>query len=400
MPSAPNFKSAAFLREHVDSILAFYEPHVADPVHGGFHQNFYDDGTPFNPGDKHLVSSTRMVFNYCKAYQHAQTPERKAQFKARALAGLEYIRTQHWDASRPGYHWTLSVNQPVDSTNHCYGLAFVILAFSSCLSAGVADTRAELYRTWDLLNAKLWLPQSGLYADEASADWQTVSDYRGQNANMHCCEALLAAHQATGDEVFLERAYTLANTVSVTLADKAEGLVWEHFTKDLAIDWDYNRDDPKNLYRPWGFQPGHQTEWAKLLVLLHRVKPEAWMLTRAQSLFDRALETCWDSEQGGIFYGHAPDGSICDDDKYFWVQAESFAAAALLAEATGEARYWQWYEKIWQYSWAHFVDHQHGAWYRLLTANNEKTSNQKSTAGGKCDYHTMGACWEVLGVLA
>ncbi len=34
----------------------------------------------------------------------------------------------------------------------------------------------------------------------------------------------------------------------------------------------------------------------------------------------------------GLFYGFAPNGDICDNDKYFWVQAESFAAAALLAK--------------------------------------------------------------------
>ena len=48
-------------------------------------------------------------------------------------------------------------------------------------------------------------------------------------------------------------------------AAKADGLVWEHYDRDWNVDWDYHRDDPKHLFRPWGFQPGHQTEWAKLL---------------------------------------------------------------------------------------------------------------------------------------
>jgi hypothetical protein len=65
---------------------------------------------------------------------------------------------------------------------------------------------------------------------------------------------------------------------------------------------------------------------------------------------------------------------------------------------TGEARYWTWYDKIWGYSWEHFVDHQHGAWYRILGADNSKLTDEKSPAG-KVDYHTMGACYEVLNVL-
>lgn len=394
-----DFRSPEFLQRHTDSILEFYRPNVSDLKNGGFHQNFRDDGSVFNPGHKHLVSSTRMIFNYCKAYQNAATEAHKAEYKALAEAGLTYLLEYHWDGMRCGYHWVLQDNQPQDQTNHCYGLAFVILALATCVETGIGDVRSQLDITWELLNEKFWQADAGLYADEASADWQSISDYRGQNANMHCCEALLAAHNATGNTAFLDRAYTLAKTVAVTLADKADGLIWEHYTKTLDIDWDYNRDDPKNLYRPWGFQPGHQTEWTKLLLLLYRVRPEAWMIERARSLFDRALEICWDSEQGGIVYGHAPDSSICDDDKYFWVQAETFAAAALLADVTGEDQYWQWYDKIWAYSWEYFVDHEHGAWYRLLNRQNQKYSDEKSIAGGKCDYHTLGACWEVQRLL-
>jgi mannose/cellobiose epimerase-like protein (N-acyl-D-glucosamine 2-epimerase family) len=106
----------------------------------------------------------------------------------------------------------------------------------------------------------------------------------------------------------------------------------------------------------------------------------------------------WDARHGGLCYGFAPDGKVCDTDKYFWVQAESIAAAALLAHATGESRYWDWYQRLWNYSWRHFVDHRHGAWYRILDRENRKLSDEKSPAG-KTDYHTMGACYEVLALV-
>jgi mannose/cellobiose epimerase-like protein (N-acyl-D-glucosamine 2-epimerase family) len=176
-------------------------------------------------------------------------------------------------------------------------------------------------------------------------------------------------------------------------------LIWEHYTGDWQIDWEYNKQDPKHLFRPWGFQPGHQTEWAKLLCQLHKLAPkQSWLLSRAVALFDVALETAWDHVNGGICYGFAPDKSICDDDKYFWVQAESFAAAYRLYKLTGEEKYLSWYQKIWNYSWQHMVDHKHGAWFRILTVDNQKIEPFKSPAG-KTDYHTMGACYEVLGEL-
>ena len=63
----------------------------------------------------------------------------------------------------------------------------------------------------------------------------------------------------------------------------ANGLVWEHYHADWSVDWDYNKDDKTNIFRPWGYQPGHLTEWAKLLLILERhagrlAAPSDWLL--------------------------------------------------------------------------------------------------------------------------
>lgn len=388
----PAFRSSEFLKNHIQSILAFYESRAKDPS-GGYFQNYFDNGQTFDENQKQLVSSCRMVFNFASAKQlFPDTPR----FPELTQHGLDYVRSVHWENERQGYSWVIDNGEAVDQTNHCYGMAFVLLMYATVLKSGDESARADLYHTYELLERHFWRAQENLYADEISPDWQQASDYRGQNANMHACEALILAYEATQDDQFLDRAYILAEKVAVVQADKADGLIWEHFTPEHEIDWDYNRNDPKNLYRPWGFQPGHQTEWTKLLLMLHRHRPEQWMIERAESLFNWAVDNAWDDAHGGLFYGVAPDGTICDDDKYFWVQAESFAAAALLAMATGDEKYWQWYERLWAYSWDHFVDHQHGAWYRILNADNSKVTNRKSEQGAKCDYHTIGACLLVL----
>jgi mannose/cellobiose epimerase-like protein (N-acyl-D-glucosamine 2-epimerase family) len=278
----------------------------------------------------------------------------------------------------------------------------VLLAYSTAVKAGIGEAAPWMDEAWALLETRYWDAEAGLYRDEADTDWR-FSDYRGQNANMHLCEAMLAAFEAGNDARYLDRALLLADHMTRRQAGKAGGLVWEHYDRDWNVDWDYHRDDPKHLFRPWGFQPGHQTEWAKLLAILDghlrdRRTPADWLLPTARHLFDTAVARAWDDVNGGLRYGFAPDGTICDDDKYFWVQAESLAAAARLAHATGDSEYWNWYDKFWAYSWRHFVDHEHGAWYRILDRDNRKYSDEKSPAG-KTDYHTMGACYDVLRLL-
>ncbi|MFC3032535.1 AGE family epimerase/isomerase [Pseudoalteromonas fenneropenaei] len=387
--SAVDFRSSAFLTAHIEKTMQFYHPNALDS-NGGFFHFFKDNGEIYDKHTRHLVSSTRFVFNYAMA--HLANPN--AEYLAAVEHGLDFLESVHKQANG-GYAWLLHDGKVVDGTNHCYGLAFVLLANAVALKAGVQTARATIYRVWQLLEEKYFEPEFGLYLDEYNADFSQASSYRGQNANMHSCEALLMCYEATNDKVFLDRAYLLAETMTVKQANLAKGLVWEHYTQDWQIDWHYNLDDPKHLFRPWGFQPGHQTEWCKLLLILNRHRPNDWLVVRAKALFDAAMQYAWDEVNGGLVYGFAPDNQVCDNDKYFWVQAESFAAAALLAIATGDETYWQHYTKIWQYSWQHMVDHQYGAWFRILTVDNQAYSDEKSPAG-KTDYHTMGACYEVL----
>lgn len=396
----PNFRSTDFLTDHILHTLAFYEPHSLDAT-GGFFHFFKDDGTVYDRRTRHLVSSTRFVFNHAMAYRRFGNPTHLTA----ARHGLAFIERAHGQQGG-GYAWQIDWHQRrvtvQDDTNRCYGLDFVLLAQAHALMAGIEEAHAGLDHTWQLMEKHFWEPRQQLYADEATVDWR-VGAYRGQNANMHACEALMAAFEATQEKRYLDRALAVAESVTGRLAALADGLVWEHYRKDWSVDWDFNRDDRTDIFRPWGFQTGHLTEWAKLLLQLEahlatEDRAADWALPRARHFFETAMFRGWDVDNGGLVYGFGPDGAVHDGDKYFWVQAESFAAAALLAVRTGETGYWDWYDSIWAYSWEHFVDHRHGAWYRILTPENRKISDEKSPAG-KTDYHTMGACYDVLRAL-
>ncbi|CAF1937189.1 unnamed protein product [Rotaria magnacalcarata] len=385
-----NFRSRSFLLSHVQRILDFYDKSV-DPE-GGFYHCYKDDGTVYDSHTRHLVSSTRFIFNYAKGYLYFG----KDDYLKRTRHGLDYIRNTHRNPKTGGYAWAIYDGKIVDDTNHCYGLAFVMLAYACALRIGIEEAREWLRETYDLMEKHFWLKEKGLYASEATSDWQ-LNDYRGQNDNMHAFEAMLAAYEATNADIYLERAKTLAKVMTES-SEELHYQIWEHYHLDWTPDFEYNKDVRTNNFRPWGVQIGHQTQWAKLLLILDRHDPQPWHLERAIRLFDRAMKCGWDEKNGGLVYGYRLDGSLYDGDKHFWVQCESFATAALLGDRLKDEKYWEWYDKIWDYSWKYFVDHQYGAWYRILTPVNEKYSDEKSPAG-KVDYHTMGVCYEVLNVI-
>ena len=408
----PDFRSPAFLRQHIEQTLAFYDGRCLDPS-GGFFHSYRDDRTVLDRRTRHLVGSTRFVITHAMALRALPDHPRAGAWRDAVRHGLRFLDTAHRDREHGGYHWLLDWDGERatvrDGTKHCYGLAFVLLAHAHALRAGISEAAAGIDATAALMEKYFWEPAALLYADEATPDWQ-VSSYRGQNANMHACEAMLAVFDATGEARWLQRASVLAEAVTVGLAAQADGLVWEHYDRAWCIDPDHNRDDPANLFRPWGFQTGHQTEWAKLLLALEAREPDAdtglARVDRARRLFAAAWGEGWDEENGGLVYGFAGSGAdgyaVCDAHKYYWVQSESFAAAARLAlrlpDATARAQAWQRYDALWRHAWAHFVDHEHGAWYRILSPDNRKLGDEKSPPG-KTDYHTIGACMDVLEAL-
>ncbi len=389
---SPDYGQRRFLRDHALWIMSFYGDQSVDVTGGQFHY-YLDDGRVYDRQRRHLVSATRFVVTHAIAYELSADPR----YRHGAKHALSFLERAFLDRAHGGFHWAIRWDQGQatveDPTKHMYGLSFVMLAAARAAGIGVDGGVDLLHRTYELAEARFYEPLHGLYADEATPDWQ-LSTYRGQNANMHACEALIAAYEATRDVRFLDRAETLAHAVTVRLASACDGGIWEHYRTGWSVDWEYNRHDASNIFRPWGYQPGHFVEWAKLLCQLDVHRPLPWHLPRAVDLFDRAWNAAWDGVHGGMHYGFAPDGSICDPAKYHWVQAECLAAAAILALRTGEPRFRDAYQRQWDYCWTHFVDHGQGAWFRILTADNFNLTREKSPAG-KVDYHTIGACYDV-----
>ena len=385
-----NLWSRSFLQDQIEKIVNFYYPECIDEKLGGYINQFRDDGSIFDDQTKHLVGTCRFVY----IFSIAAILTEKSEYKEAARHGVQFLLNHHRQ-SKGGYAWILEGLKVNDATNHCYGHAFVLLAFATSLKAGIQESAEPLVETFNLMERHFWRQDDRLYVDEISSDWSIVDPYRGQNANMHTCEAMIAAFEATGETNYLDRATALAIRVCLDMTKQSDGMIWEHYDNNWDPDWQYNLNDPKNLFRPFGYLVGHWMEWAKLLLILEENNPQEWMLPHAKRLFNAAIKQGWDHNSGGMNYAVSPNGEIIDTDRYYWVLSETVAAAGLLANRTGDSTYTDWYSKSWTWSLENLVDQQYGGWYRVLDNKNQRYNDLKSPAS-KTDYHPVAACWEVL----
>lgn len=366
-------------------LLDFYQYASHDP-RGGFHQ-LEDDGTPRNMPNRDLFITTRII--HCYSLAHLMG---KPGAPALIEHGMRHLKTELKDHEHGGWFWSGGPDGPIDSSKQHYGHAFVILAAASAMMAEQPGAQELMAEAREIHDRYFWSDEDGAAREEYPADWSELSTYRGQNGNMHLTEAYMAAYEATGDDVFLERAERIANKLINQLTRANGWRLAEHYTEHWEIDFEYNRDDPYNLFRPYGSTTGHWLEWSRLLLQLWetRGRTDDWMPEAAKNLFDIAVREGWDHEKGGFYFTVDWDGKPFNRDRYWWTLTEAIGAAAFLHKIDGDPKYEQLYRSYWDYADRYLIDHQHGGWFHQLDPDNQRT---RDPWFGKPDlYHSFQAC--------
>jgi sulfoquinovose isomerase len=268
----------------------------------------------------------------------------------------------------------------------------VLLAASSALAAGHEPARALLRDVLAVIDEHFWSEQEGASRESYDREWRSLEDHRGANSNMHMCEALLAAAEASERSELAKRAGRIATKLIDGFARANGWLLPEHYDSSWRPLLEYNRERLDDPFRPYGATIGHSLEWSRLVlsVGLATGETEGWCLEAAEGLVARALEVGWDRHAGGLYYTVDWDGSPANGDHYWWPIAEGITAAAYLARITGRPPYEHWYRRFWEFAAEHLIDHERGGWYAQLDADNRR--KVKPWYGKPDIYHSLQAC--------
>jgi mannose/cellobiose epimerase-like protein (N-acyl-D-glucosamine 2-epimerase family) len=293
-----------------------------------------------------------------------------------------------WGPLRDATHggWFSSV-EPASRTKEAYGHAFVVLAAASATATGRPGARALLDEALDVLD-RFWDPAAQMLVDEWDEAFTTIDPYRGLNSNMHGVEALLAAHDVTGDTALLDRARAITER-ALGFASAHGWRLPEHFTEGWEPLLDYNRDDPAHPFRPYGGTVGHWFEWARLAL---QVGATAGLdlVAPAAALFGSGVRDGWHADGApGFVYTVDWSGRPVVRQRMHWVAAEAVASAAALWRVTGREDYAAHHADWWAHVRSSFVDLEGGSWWHELSPSLEPAAG---TWDGKPDvYHAFQA---------
>ncbi len=156
------------------------------------------------------------------------------------------------------------------------------------------------------------------------------------------------------------------NNVMGKFLDKEKGIIYENRTPDGKFSDTF---DSRLL------NPGHGIEAMWFMMDIGTKYGDKALIDEAVEITLSILKYSWDHEYGGIYYfmdskGYPPQ-QIEWDQKLWWVHLETLVALAKGYKLTGRKDVFEWFEKVFNYSWTKFREPEFGEWYGYLNRRGE-----------------------------
>lgn len=234
------------------------------PAPGGSSYYLGEDGTPCADKPRETWITSRMAHVYSIGAMLGEMGTGTSYYKALAKRATDGLRGELHDAEHGGWYSGITADGGILPDKMCYAHAFVILAASSALCAGIEGAKELLDEALATFDKYFWDEKEGMTFDTWNTEFTKLDPYRGLNANMHTVEAFLAVADATGNNIYRDRAGRIIDRV-IAWAGENNYRIPEHYDENWNPQNDLNKDNPADPFKPYGVTPGHGIEWARLI---------------------------------------------------------------------------------------------------------------------------------------
>lgn len=382
-----------------ENILGFWLPRTIDRENGGYVINFGPKGEAQGPGNRTLVTQSRMVWFFART---ARAGYGGKELLDAADHGYRYLREKMWDPKHGGFYWEVDARgKPVREVKHLYGQSFALYALSEyALASKRKDVLAFAVSFFDLLEKKAHDKVHGGYLETFERDWSPTPEgaetpmrpagLKLMNTHLHLMEAMTTFQQASRVPAAGERLRELIDIQSNSVVRKDLGGCTDKYARDWTpqLEGDYGR-----------VSYGHDIENVWLLMEARNAAGVSNypLLDLYRTLWSYSLEYGYDAQKGYFFDSGFPRKSADRRNSYWWVQAEALVSALRMFEMTREPQYLRLFEQIWEFTKRAHIDGANGEWHEVVTPEGEVRGSKAH--GWKAAYHNGRAMIECIEAL-
>jgi N-acylglucosamine 2-epimerase len=364
-----NFSGLAAFYQNalLNNVLDFWTKNSLDKECGGYFTCLDREGNVYDT-DKFVWLQCRQVWMFSALFNRFQKSE---QWLDIAKLGVDFLAKNGMDKNGDWYFSLDRTGKPLIAPYNIFSDCFAAMAFSQyALATGDKKSKKIALDTYQhILNRKS--NPKGQYTKVVAGTRPMISMALPMIlANLSLeMEWLLSPQQ-------LNSALDMCvKEVTELFYNKQAGLLMENVAPDgKKID----------CFEGRLINPGHGIEAMWFLMDIGRRRNDTALINKCADIMLNILKYGWDEKYGGIFYfldidGH-PQQQLEWDQKLWWVHLETLVALVMAYASTGKEEYWQWFEKIHDYSWEHFADKEFGEWFGYLSRQGEVLFQSK---GGK-----------------
>ncbi|MBM0104843.1 AGE family epimerase/isomerase [Steroidobacter sp. S1-65] len=311
---------ARLVRWLVEDAYPLWWSRGADRQHGGFHERLEQNGQPVTSPRRARLHPRQMF-----AFSLADEFGVNGMSKPAVAHALDFFLSHYVRADQLIRTCVAPDGSCVDDSVLLYDQAFALLGYASAY--GVfhdLSLRQRAHTLLETLHGRLANPAGGFFE---APDRRLAAT---SNSHMHLLEAALAWRAIDHDERWRRLAANVVELACTKLIDARTSQIREFYTDD----WHPANDETGSIV-----EPGHQFEWAWLLLRWCSGTEEERVAKLATSLIDGAESRGVDRTRDVAINSIWLDGRVRDVQARLWPQTERLKANCAAWALTRSPRY-------------------------------------------------------------
>jgi N-acylglucosamine 2-epimerase len=353
MESNFNAYAELYRKNLLNDVVPFWFNNSGDFEHGGYFTCLDREGKVFDT-DKFIWLQCRQVWCFAMLYNKV---EQKQEWLDFAVHGAKFLMENGRDEAG---NWYFSLNQegkPLIQPYNIFSDCFATMAFGQLYVA----TKNEAYGKIAITTFNNILARANNWKGKYAKAFPGTRELQNFSLPMILCNLVTEIEDLLPKAQIEETIDKGIHTVMEIFYQPELGLILEN----IAPNGDF-----VDCFEGRLINAGHGIEAMWFIMDLAKKRGADTTIQKAVDITISTLEFAWDKENGGIFYfldvkGYPPQ-QLEWDQKLWWVHVETLITLAKGYLHTGDERCWQWFEKVHDYTWNHFVDAEKGEWYGYL----------------------------------
>ena len=356
-----NFKQLAerYRSELLDNVLPFWLDKSQDKEFGGYFSCLNRDGSVYDT-DKFICLQGREVWMFAMLYNSL---EKRQEWLDAAVQGAEFLKKYGHDGNYDFYFSLTREGKPLVQPYNIFSNTFACMAFAQLAKATGSAEYAEIAKaTFRRILERRNNPKGQWL--KACPGTRPMKDFA---LPMIICNMALEVEDIINDPALIER----------TIDESVHEIVDVFYQPDLVVILENLAPDGSlvDCFEGRKINPGHDLEAMWFLMNIGIRRNDKALIEKAVEISLSVIEYGWDKEYGGIFYfmdrkGY-PTQELEWDQKLWWVHIESAIAMIKGYSLTGNEKCLHWFERLNDYLWNNFKDHEYPEWFGYLNRRGE-----------------------------